>query len=692
MRAFYYLAMIKAVNLLIIRILYICLLSICTTEIFAYNIVDGFSASSDTLLAKTNYIPGDTLPSEKLELVNVLGSKLPLNSQSGARVVATITRKESKAAPSQSLNDLLKYSSSVDVRQRGPIGAQTDIGIRGGNYEQVAILLNGVNISDPQTGHNSFDLPISMLQVESVEILEGPANKISGVASLLGAINIRAYCPDNDLFLANIEGGSYGYFQFSALGNFVSKFGRSKLKSNISASYIRSDGYSRSDNNHLNMDYKTVKSLYQGSFLSPLFEFNWHAGISSKGFGSNRFYANFDEQYESTFKTFTAFSAKNLKGRLVINPTIYWNHYQDRFELFRGDSISYPFNYHKTNIYGVNLNSYFSWVAGTTAFGGEIRKESTISGNLGEPLSNPKKIKGTNRFYDYGLDRINRNFFVEHNYQYKRLSLSAAIVGLKNSWAKMKMRFLPSVEASYRIYQREYQTVKLFASYNSSVRMPSVTELYYSVGGYKADKHLKPERVVAFEGGVKYSSPRIVGELSFFSNRMTHLIDWITTTTSDNIIWQSVNFGKINSVGLSSNFRYSFSTLPQNIISLKSISLSYSHIEQNKGENVGIQSQYVLEYLRDKLVANLNFSICKNLEFSLFYRFQDRVGGYLDTQGLYQKYKPYSLVDLKIDWQFKGLNCYIQANNLLSKKYVDFGRIPQPRFWFVGGCSITIQK
>ena len=52
-------------------------------------------------------------------------------------------------APVQSVNDLLKYAAGVDVRQRGPIGAQTDVSIRGGNQEQIAVLLNGINICDP---------------------------------------------------------------------------------------------------------------------------------------------------------------------------------------------------------------------------------------------------------------------------------------------------------------------------------------------------------------------------------------------------------------------------------------------------------------------------------------------------------------------------------------------------------------
>ena len=62
----------------------------------------------------------------------------------------------------------------------------------------------------------------------------------------------------------------------------------------------------------------------------------WHAGLSVKDFGANTFYsARYDDQFEHTFKTFTALQAENLHGRFHIRPSIYWNRSMDRFELFR---------------------------------------------------------------------------------------------------------------------------------------------------------------------------------------------------------------------------------------------------------------------------------------------------------------------------------------------------------------------
>ena len=125
-----------------------------------------------------------------LEEVSVTGSRAPLTKSQAARMVTVLDRAEIAQAPVHSVNDLLKFAIGVDVRQRGPIGAQTDISIRGGTSEQIIILLNGINICDPQTGHNAMDLPVDLSDIVRIEVIEGPAGRIYGTSSLVGAINI----------------------------------------------------------------------------------------------------------------------------------------------------------------------------------------------------------------------------------------------------------------------------------------------------------------------------------------------------------------------------------------------------------------------------------------------------------------------------------------------------------------------
>ena len=615
-----------------------------------------------------------------LDEVSVTGSRAPLTKSQAARMVTVLDRQQIAQAPVQSINDLLKYAVGVDVRQRGPIGAQTDISIRGGNYEQITILLNGINICDPQTGHNAFDFPVDISDIVRIEVLEGPAGRVYGTSSLVGAINIvtKSSLPST----LHVEGGSYGY---ANVGGRVALDG--KTCHSLSGSYTRSDGYSRNKAGGLNADYKGGKAFYQGHYSDEQVNVDWHAGISVRDFGSNTFYgAKWDDQYEHTLKTYTAVSAENKQGHLHLKPTIYWNRSHDRFELFRGAPDIYPFNYHRTDVYGVNLNSHFDWALGRTAIGAELRNEDLVSGNLGEPLSQEHHIHGTDRNYEYGLNRTNMSLVLEHNILLERFTLSAGMVAVKNSWNEMNMRIYPGIDASYRIGNNW----KLYASYNTSLRMPSVTELYYSVGGHKADKHLKPEELAAVEGGLTYNSHIIEGKVSIYRNHCKNLIDWIRRSDDVDAPWESVNFTKVNATGVEAVVKLNLQEMMPAQHILKKLDVAYSYIDQDKVETDGIQSQYTLEYLRHKLVAHLQANLWKRLYMDINYRMQDRTGTYTDTNGQINDYKPYGIVDARLGWNDDRYTLYVEANNLLNKTYVDFGHIAQPGMWVMAGASIKL--
>ena len=125
-----------------------------------------------------------------IDSVTVTATRVPVALHSSARIVTLMDSVAIATSPAETVNDLLKYALGVDVRQRGAMGMQTDISIRGGTYNQVAVLLDGINITDPQTGHNSVDFPVNLCDIERIEVLEGPAARVYGTSSLLGAINI----------------------------------------------------------------------------------------------------------------------------------------------------------------------------------------------------------------------------------------------------------------------------------------------------------------------------------------------------------------------------------------------------------------------------------------------------------------------------------------------------------------------
>ena len=595
-----------------------------------------------------------------LDDVEVTGSCAPLALGQAVRMVTVLSREEIQAAPVQSINDLLKMAVGVDVRQRGPIGAQTDVSIRGGTSEQITILLNGINICDPQTGHNAFDLPCDISDIERIEVLEGPAGRVYGTSSLVGAINIVTRDVRSKMAEVRVEGGSFGYL--SAAGRVA--IGLHSLSSN----YTRSDGYSRSKAGSLNSDYSGGKVFYQGGYQCEGLLLNWSGGLSVKGFGSNTFYsAKFDEQYERTTKIYTALQGDLTIGKLHVRPAIYWNRSYDRFELIRGSEERVPFNYHRSDVFGINLNTYFDWQLGRTAMGAEFRNEDIVSTNLGEPLSDPFS------HYKVGLNRSNLSFHLEHNILLKRFTLSAGFIAIKNTWNQMPFKLYPGIDASYRIGDHW----KVYASYNSSLRMPSFTELYYSVGGHKADKYLKPEELHAVEGGVKYSNHWLTAQTSIFHHHARNMIDWVMDTRNPDAVWQSVNHTKVNTTGVETN-----ATLTANRYTLN---LAYCYLHQNKDEQDFLQSQYSLEYLRHKVTASLRWSITDYLRLSISYRWQDRMGSYTTVDGEVRDYHPYSVVDARLDWHQDSYNVYLEGNNLTGHHYVDYGNVPQPGCWITAG-------
>lgn len=154
-----------------------------------------------------------TITNKKINLqeIEVSARRTPVIYSEIGRVVTVISKKEIEALPVQSVDQLLEYVAHVDVRQRGPLGIQADVSARGGSFDQVMILLNGINITDPQTGHLSLNLPVDFSNIERVEILEGPGARIFGSNAFSGAINFITGSANQSNLKANVMAGAHVY-------------------------------------------------------------------------------------------------------------------------------------------------------------------------------------------------------------------------------------------------------------------------------------------------------------------------------------------------------------------------------------------------------------------------------------------------------------------------------------------------
>jgi vitamin B12 transporter len=613
-----------------------------------------------------------------LEEVEVSASRVPVLYSQVARVLTVIDRAEIERAPAGNVQDLLEYVAGVDIRQRGAEGVQADISIRGGSFDQTLILLNGINITDPQTGHHNLNLPVSLAQIERIEILEGPAARVYGPNAFSGAINIITKQPGGNSVSAHVGAGSFDYLTADLTGSFTT----GRMGHMLAGSRSSSDGYT------LNTDFISRGVFYSGELGMDAGKLQMQGGISGKGFGANSFYTPvYPNQYEQVQTIFSSVKFASA-SKLNLTPSIYWRQHTDEFQLFRDNPASWyrGHNYHRTGVWGANLNSWFRWAAGKSSLGASVRSEHILSNVLGEPLDEPVEIKNRDGFYTHSKTRRLLSLFFEHVIQYEHFFLTAGVMGNHISDHHGGMNFFPGIDVSYRLTP----AVKVVASVNSSMRMPTFTDLYYAGPVNVGNPDLEPEKSISGEGGIRWETPYFSGMFIYYQRSGTNLIDWVKAEGDEK--WSPMNHTQINSAGTEVNVNW-YPALQLDRSLPDRIQVSWAFNRQDKAES-NLLSYYVLDNLRHKLVASVTKNFLKNLTVDLKMIYQDRNGGFsLYENGSYAvetPYQPFWIADIKASYKIKELQTYVSVSNLLNNEYYDLGNVVQPGRWIKAGISYDL--
>ena len=602
----------------------------------------------------------------ELEEIEVSAQRSPALYSQVARVVTVINQKEIAAAPAKNIQELLEYVAGVDIRQRGAEGVQADISIRGGTFDQTLILLNGVNITDPQTGHHNLNIPVPYNQIERIEILEGPAARVYGPNAFAGAINIITRQENGNSFHGNVTGGSFKFFDTNVSGNFVTN----SLNHSLSMYLKGSDGYIA------NTDFEEKGIFYSNQLSGIAGKLNFQTGFSDKGFGANSFYTpKYPNQYENVQTLLTSLKWESF-SRIHLTPLIYWRRHQDRFELFRENPPSWytSHNYHLTNTFGGNLNSWIQWEYGKSAIGIEYRSENILSNVLGEPIDEPVAVSGETAFYTKSQSRSTYSGFLEHVYYAEKWSVSAGIMGNYITKSGRGLNLFPGVEASYQMNR----FLKLFGNYNTSLRMPTFTDLYYAGPTNIGNPDLKPELTSAIESGIVLNSSNVQGRLVAFYRKGDDVIDWVRMNDSEK--WQPQNITSLKSYGyelqIQSNLKQVLGPLwPDKV----AINWLFLNISKNESDFI---SYYVLDYLRNKLNFSLNKEFGKYFNVDIRTTYQQREGSYTSFEngnwGEEIGFAPFWLFDSKLTCQLKYCSIFVSVNNIFNTTYYDVGNVVQP--------------
>lgn len=583
--------------------------------------------------------------------------QIPFNKQS--RNIQIIDKAEIQKLPVKSIIEVLSYIGGVDVRQRGPFGTQADISIDGGLFDQTLILLNGVKISDVQTGHHSMNLPVSLDAVERIEVLKGPAARVYGINALTGAINIITTTSKTNNLSVNLQTGSSFESKEVGDGKGIYAGGTAQAVMNFGTERFRnllSLGYGKANGMRYNSGAEDKKVFYQSKYhFNENNDVNMMLGYIDNQFGTNGYYAapGDRESYELVNTFIGSFgSFHRLSDNFIIKPRVSYRNNKDDYRYFKND-LSKARSEHETDAASVEINTLWHSAIGDFGFGLESRSEKIESTNIGNyhrynhGMYAEYKTEAIQNLY------LNVGTYVNYNTQY--------------GW-----EVFPGVDASY-IFANKFK-----AAFNvgSSQRLPSYTDLYLKQAKNIGNANLRPESAWQYELNFRYFTSAAYIQAGYFNRRIDQFIDWV----SDNpeMVFQAQNLGdnRIDGINVSAGYKLEF-----NPNSKLNIDASYNYLKpKTKIYDEGVVSKYVLESLKHQAILRANYYV-NNINIGLANRWVER-----------ELNKPYFISDVKLGYTLADWNIYVDVNNIFNQSYNEVGSILLPKRWFALGVKWNLGK
>lgn len=578
-----------------------------------------------------------------LDKITVTPSRIQSSSNATGRSVTVLDEGTMASSAYDAIQDIIGNLGGIDIRRRGPEGVQSDVNIRGATFEQNTVMIDGIKINDPQTGHHTMDLPLTRFDMEQVEILKGPASSLYGANSFGGVINLLIKPPEDKKFIVNAIGGQRDYFS----GGMSASYPLGPIKNRVSIDWSRARPYIP------NTEFDIINLSDSALLNTDIGIFDFFFGYSSKDFGADSFYSNlFPNEEEYTDTRFFKLGGKFESGNIRFEPKIYLRRHYDKFALDK-NRAGWQTNYHTNYTYGTDLPFIFENRFMDVAYGFEVAEDRIFSTSL------QKHDRGRTGLYLEITPHI-----------HEKLYINAGI--RQDTFSDFNTQYSPSANLRYAIFD----FLDLRASAGRSYRIPTFTDLYYRDAGNIGNENLNPESSWTYEADIDYKSSFINCSLGYFRRDSSDTIDWTRIRTSDP--WRASNIGSVKTNGVES----SIEILPQKLkkdFPLSKVFISYTGLDEyNKHDYL---SKYALDYLKQQITGGIEYTLF-GFTNSWVLNYKKRVG---QSDSVVVDTKLIKDIIKRKDLTFEA---FLEITNLCDADYSEQSGIPMPGRWIKSGVRL----
>jgi iron complex outermembrane receptor protein len=460
------------------------------------------------------------------------------------------------------VTDYLRQDTSVNLQSRAGNGVQADLSIRGTTFEQSLILVNGLRVNDPETGHLNLDISVPLNALSRVEVLHGSGSTFYGSDAVGGAVNLITERPQaavspgiRDMrftLIAKSGAGNYGSLENHLRADLSTR----SVSEQLTGSRDTSNGFMPDRNYSSNaLASETWLSLLKPGTTDILL------ATSDRPYGANQFYG----AYDSWERTKGWFAALQQQLGTRTSASFAYRRHTDLFVLLL-DRPNYYRNNHITTAWQGALRRADALGTNTTlSYGLEANGDSIHSTNLG--------IHARNQGAGYANLSLR---------SLKRLSLSLG--AREQVFSGGDSVFSPNLAAAYSLTG----TLRLRGSVGHGYRLPTYLDLYYSDPTTIGNPNLKPESSWSYEGGIDWTPASVPFTLTAtgFSLHQKNGIDYSKYDLSQP--WQATNVANFSYNGAETSFRL---RLPRS----QQLQVGYTAV-QATSPPPGLISEYAFNY------------------------------------------------------------------------------------------------